>query len=167
MSIFEAIKNYNKQNTELYSTDTIGKGVRSKNDITVYNVPIIFHGDIVPSVHVKDFDMALQIGYDEFIIASEDIDDFVNHSCDPNTVLVKTFMGNIGFRWCLRVIKDIKKGEPITFDYSGTMSGKFWKMDCKCGSDNCRKNIGDLMDLPPSKIIELKNIQQKYSMYME
>ena len=52
-------------------------------------------------------------------------------------------------------IKDIKKGEEITWDYSTTMDEDKWEMDCVCQSKNCRKRIKDFKYLP-------KEIQQKY-----
>ena len=76
---------------------------------------------------------------------------YVNHSCDPNTyVKNKKDMA----------LKDIKKGEEITSDYS--ISGiDDWKMDCLCGSKNCRKIVyGDFFKLP----IEM---QRKYIPYLE
>lgn len=58
---------------------------------------------------------------------------FVNHSCNANT-LAKDF--------CDVAIRDIKKGEEITTDYSKTME-KNAVMKCQCGSKNCRKVIID------------------------
>ncbi|MDD5341733.1 MAG: SET domain-containing protein [Patescibacteria group bacterium] len=55
---------------------------------------------------------------------------FVNHSCDPNTKV-----GNN----CDVAIKDIKKGEEITSDYSVADIQLHFK--CDCGSKNCRKYI--------------------------
>ena len=56
---------------------------------------------------------------------------FVNHSCDPNTI-IHNFYGIAK--------RDIKKGEEITEDYSKENNPKF-KMDCNCGSKNCKGNI--------------------------
>jgi len=53
---------------------------------------------------------------------------FVNHSCDSNTY-VKDF--------CDVAKRDISKGEEITSDYSETETSDF-KMNCNCGSKNCR-----------------------------
>jgi hypothetical protein len=54
---------------------------------------------------------------------------YVNHSCDPNTKVVDE---------CSDVaIRDIKKGEEITSDYSlFNIPGP--AMRCKCGSKKCR-----------------------------
>jgi len=52
---------------------------------------------------------------------------FTNHSCDCNTLPSK--IGDIA-------IRDIKKGEEITTDYSKDSKGI--NMKCNCGSKNCR-----------------------------
>jgi len=84
------------------------------------------------------------------------IDDFFNHSCEPNAGLVikekKIF---------LKAIKNIKKGSEITWDYSTTMyEAEFpdkWEMDCVCGSKKCRQRIVDFKELP--KKIQLRYIK--------
>ncbi len=57
---------------------------------------------------------------------------YANHSCDPNaeTIVEK------GEIW-LVALKDIEKGEEITFDYNFPLFD-YEKRPCKCGSDNCR-----------------------------
>ena len=57
---------------------------------------------------------------------------YVNHSCDPNTKVVNE---------CSDVaIRDIKKGEEITSDYSVySIPGKV--MECHCGAKNCKGRI--------------------------
>ncbi len=54
---------------------------------------------------------------------------YVNHSCDPNTVVKNK--SDIALR-------NIKKGEKITSDYSGTGIQSF---RCRCGSGMCKKII--------------------------
>ena len=55
---------------------------------------------------------------------------FVNHSCEANT--------RVG-DFCDVAIKDIKAGEEVTSDYGDNYRVPFV---CRCGSKNCRKNIG-------------------------
>jgi len=52
-------------------------------------------------------------------------------------------------------MKPIKKGDEITIDYSTTVGENYWKMNCLCGSKNCRKIIG------PYKFLTRK-IKKKY-----
>ncbi|MFC1629628.1 SET domain-containing protein [Patescibacteria group bacterium] len=56
---------------------------------------------------------------------------YVNHSCEPSTNSVDK---------CDIAIKDIKKGEEITGDYSKENVPGL-NMKCNCGSDNCRGTI--------------------------
>lgn len=53
---------------------------------------------------------------------------FVNHSCNPNTRV-------INYRDV--AIRDIKKGEEITGDYSSENNPNL-KIKCNCGSKKCR-----------------------------
>lgn len=82
---------------------------------------------------------------------------FFNHSCEPNSAIIKQHE--------LVAIKEIKKGEEITFDYSATewtdasfsewtdphdKNYQKWEIVCRCGSSSCRKLIDDFASLPSS-----------------
>ncbi|MBN2422374.1 SET domain-containing protein [Candidatus Woesearchaeota archaeon] len=56
---------------------------------------------------------------------------YLNHSCEPNTK-----EGNL----CDIAIRDIKKGEELTTDYSINSPPQL-KMKCNCKSKKCRKII--------------------------
>ncbi len=89
------------------------------------------------------------------IVLMQEPEVFINHSCDPN-VYVKTKDGVRN----VYALKDIKKGDEITYDYSvnGDNDGVF---KCNCGSQNCRKVYqGDFFKLP----IE---IQLRYLPYLD
>lgn len=64
---------------------------------------------------------------------------YINHSCSPNT----SIRGRVTFV----AIKDIKKDEEVTFDYS-ISEDSTWKMNCNCGSKHCRKIIRSVKYLP-------------------
>jgi len=61
-----------------------------------------------------------------------------NHSCDPTA--------GVRGRSTLFALRDIRKGQEITFDYSTTIDESFW---CQCGSKKCRGVIYDFFALPP------------------
>jgi SET domain-containing protein len=86
----------------------------------------------------------LQIGADTFIGASGDVDDMINHSCNPNCYMHIT--GNRAILFSLYVIP---AGAELTFDYSSTSTDSLdkWKMDCKCGEFTCRKVISGFQHL--------------------
>lgn len=62
-----------------------------------------------------------------------------NHSCDPNAFLKD------GLK--MLALRNIKKDEEITFDYSLNESDIFWSMKCSCGSKKCRKIVTSIQFL--------------------
>ena len=67
-----------------------------------------------------------------------------NHSCDPN--------GGLRKNGELFALRDIFKGEEITYDYSSTIAPTDWAMRCKCGSSKCRKIIGYVRSIPKKQL---------------
>nr|CAB3453092.1 unnamed protein product [Digitaria exilis] len=64
---------------------------------------------------------------------------FINHSCEPDTEMQKwTIDGET--RVGIFALRDIKKGEELTYDSNFVQFGK--NQDCHCGSSNCRKTLG-------------------------
>lgn len=66
------------------------------------------------------------------IVLMQKPEKYINHSCDPNTyVKTENEVRNV------RAMRNIKKGEEITYDYSinGDNDGTFI---CRCGSKKCR-----------------------------
>ncbi|XBH91652.1 hypothetical protein VPH35_082979 [Triticum aestivum] len=64
---------------------------------------------------------------------------FINHSCEPNTEMQKwTVDGET--RVGIFALRDIEKGEELTYDYKFVQFGA--DQDCHCGSSNCRKMVG-------------------------
>ena len=65
---------------------------------------------------------------------------FMNHSCDPN---LKTEKWSVLGERCIGffAIRDIKKGEELTFDYNFERYGND-KQLCYCGAKNCRQFLG-------------------------
>jgi hypothetical protein len=92
----------------------------------------------------------LQISKDKYLGPTRTPDNYINHSCDPNTGLKI-----VGKNVLLFAIRNIRKGEEITFDYSTSMAEDFWEMDCGCGSGKCRKRIRDFRHVP-------KGVQSRY-----
>lgn len=92
-------------------------------------------------------DHSLQIGPDTHLGPTGGIDDYVNHSCDPNCGIVI-----VPERVLLVAIRDVAAEEELTFDYSTTMIGGHWSMDgCRCGTSLCRGHIGDFAGLPAAR----------------
>ena len=135
-------------------TPNRGCGVFAARDIQKDEIIAEFKG---PLVKIEDmegipkevWDHLFNIGVDEYVIVREPAAR-TNHSCDPNAGIIRDVL--------LVAMRDIKKDEEITFDYS-IITADNWKLECKCGSPRCRKVIGNYTDLPD----ELKRKYDKYT----
>lgn len=82
----------------------------------------------------EDYD--IQVGDNLFFGATRDSEveecDYLNHSCDPNC----------GIKGSLKIVamRDIKKGEELTFDYAMSESHRF-RIKCNCNKVSCRKVV--------------------------
>ena len=56
----------------------------------------------------------------------------INHSCDPNCEV-----DGIGFKLWIYAIKDIKKGEELSYDYGFSYDENYKNFPCRCKSKNC------------------------------
>jgi hypothetical protein len=144
-----------------------GKGIFAVSDIKKGEMVCEFKGDKVTIVELKEkyasgeerVDDPFQIDNDVYLDLYEPFVYF-NHSCNPNAGI----RGN-GTMFALR---DIKKDEEITFDYSSTEWTdddawginwtEKWKMPCKCGSAGCRKEVR-VFSLLPEKVKEKYRIE--------
>ena len=134
---------------EIRDTFKYGRGVFAAENIEKGRVIRILAGEIISTTECLKriilrrlkSDDPLQIEDDRFIVPDK-ISRYFNHSCQPNAGLRKISE--------LFALREIKTGEEITFDYSSTVSGhSFWHMSCKCGEENCREKIGNVLTLPP------------------
>jgi hypothetical protein len=118
---------------------------------------MIFHGPIVSPEAVPDFNLYLQLNPGQFMGSAGDIDDYINHSCDPNTILTQRESELKEPMHCLVALQSIRPGDPITFDYSTTMSGRYWTMKCACGAKACRGTVRDFCELPLDVQVKLSS----------
>lgn len=126
------------QNLKVIDTNR-GKGVITLHDIPADTVIFEFKGNKFDRESVAHgFEQILQIGNDRFLGPSGDVDDYINHSCNPNSGL-----HIVGPRAFLISIHQIPANTEITFDYSTTSNDTLeqWKVECKCGFYKCRKTI--------------------------
>ena len=56
----------------------------------------------------------------------------INHSCDPNCEVTGT-----GLKIWIYAIKDIKKGEELSYDYGFNFDKDYKDYPCRCGSKKC------------------------------
>lgn len=121
-----------------------GKGVFAKRDIKKGEVVFIFKGkpvrwkvhDQKSSLHGQNW---VGLSKEKWLdVISPGV--FTNHSCDPSC--------GIRGRKKVTALRNIKKGEEITIDYSITEMDTLWHMKCRCGSKNCRGEIRSIQSLP-------------------
>tara|TARA_Y100000741_G_scaffold362210_1_gene347557 strand:+ start:534 stop:1019 length:486 start_codon:yes stop_codon:yes gene_type:complete len=56
----------------------------------------------------------------------------INHSCNPNCEVTGT-----GLKLWISAIKNIKKGEELSYDYGFSYDKDYKQFPCKCGMANC------------------------------
>lgn len=65
---------------------------------------------------------------------------FINHSCDPNLIVIPVRSDSIVPRLCLFTSRNVAAGEELCFSYFGQLNVKnapLGKKECHCGSRNC------------------------------
>ncbi len=125
-----------------------GKAVFADSDIRAGEVVCEFTGPKYTmaeylELHDPENNHFVQIDEDCFMGPSGNADDLINHSCNPNGGLMYR-EGKVLYV----AIRDIKKGDELSFDYSTTMDEDCWEMDCLCGEKNCRGKVRDFKHLP-------------------
>jgi uncharacterized protein len=84
-----------------------------------------------------------QVGEDKFLLPFGGLDDFTNHSCEPNCGL-RVFSD--GFD--MVALRDIAVPEELTYDYSTHQEHPEEDMPCRCGTLSCRGVIRSFSTLP-------------------
>ena len=134
-----------------------GRGVYTNKNFKKGETILIPRGKILTKEQINEkrdskwfMAHSVQIGENLFMGPANDIEDYVNHSCGPNAGhMIKERKSKFV------AIRNIKKGQEVTFDYSTTMFNSGKEMKCLCGNKNCRKLIQDFNYLP-------KKLQKKY-----
>jgi hypothetical protein len=85
---------------------------------------------------------------DHYIDPNGRIGAFANHSCNPNSGIVKR-----GRRLLLKAIRPIAPGDEVTHDYSTLLGADdVWTMRCNCGEPNCRRMVRNIGRLPAATL---------------
>lgn len=142
------------KNIKLKTTKKFGKGV--------FATGLIRKGEVVAEFDGTIYDNQFK-GWNEDLLNhtiqfgknlwrdSKGLARYLNHSCEPNC----------GIKDYFRVVamRDIIKGEQITWDYEMTEKSWWWRMQCLCGHGSCRKRIGNFRNMPLS-------VRRKYKGYI-
>ncbi|HIH52166.1 MAG TPA: SET domain-containing protein [Nanoarchaeota archaeon] len=134
-----------------------GKGIFASSDIKKGEIICHMTGNPISVEELKKRYVSGEVRVDDPFQIKDDtyllLDSpylFINHSCSPNSGIREVSI--------LVAIKDIKKEEEITYDYSTTEWSdrtiwgidwqEKWIMKCNCKSDNCRKEVKEFFLLP-------------------
>lgn len=120
-----------------------GKGVFSSRPFRPGEFILQFGGERFHFSNISDFTHYIQITPDYFLGPTGEADDFVNHSCEPNSA-VYLERGNL----VLRAQQNIARDEEIVFDYGTILFREPTTFQCDCGSKRCRGTIGSFATLP-------------------
>lgn len=125
-----------KLNQVVIGETPYGKGVFASTLIKAQRPIGKIDGTIMPPDHSSNYAMS----YRDRSLEPAEPYSLVNHSCDPNCELVEWEVfdeesGETIYELWIHSIKDIKKGEQLTIDYSWPA---FNAIPCLCGAPNCR-----------------------------
>lgn len=136
---------------ETFDAGERGRGVRARRRFARGEIVVRFGGALVPVAELDDFTHTLQVGPGRFLGRSHALDDYVNHSCAPNTALEV-----VGHAARLRAVTSIAPGDEVTFDYSTCMVDEPVIPGCLCGASGCRGEIAPFPDLPERAAADLE-----------
>lgn len=143
---------------EVRTSTIAGTGVFAKRHINRGEVILPLTGLRLHESEISEVNRSLsllQVEEDEYLMATGTIDDFLNHSCDPN--LAFTPDGQAFF-----ALRDIEKNEELCWDYSTCENDAQWSMDCLCGTAACRGKVTGFPNLDPATRKRLLPIAQPY-----
>jgi SET domain-containing protein len=133
-----------------------GRGVFATAPIRAGELITPFTGWLLKTAELTDDLFALQVGGDLWLCSHGDqLDDCINHSCEPNT-------GFITGETVLYALRDITAGEEITFDYSTSISEAGWTLECACGARRCRKVVRPWGQMPESYRLAMEHAALGY-----
>lgn len=123
--------------------DSKGKGIFAKQAIKKDSLVFNFIGTVLPLEEATT--LSLQISEFTALESTCEIDDYLNHSCDPNCVVVITDDVSLYAK------RDIEINEELSFDYNTTecdLVAQKCDFKCQCKSDKCLKWIKGSKYLP-------------------
>ncbi|MFA7237183.1 MAG: SET domain-containing protein-lysine N-methyltransferase [Phycisphaeraceae bacterium] len=135
-----------------------GTGVFTLRPFTQGEPVFTFEGPSIAAADVRDDMRVMQIAADQYLVedpAADYIENYVNHSCNPN-------LGFTTGSTTLHALRDIAPHEELTWDYSTSINDPGWSIPCRCNSPHCRGNIQSFQDLPPHIQQQLHPITLSY-----
>jgi hypothetical protein len=113
-------------------------------------------GRVVTSAELPPDHSALQVGADLWIASPGDaLDDWINHSCDPN-------IGFVTGQPVFYALRNIEAGEELTWDYSSSLTEAGWRLRCRCESSRCRRVVRSFVELSGDEQSRLLPVSLRY-----
>lgn len=140
-----------KVRLELFKHKDMGWGVRALQPISRGTFVCEYVGEIITDQKANDlkedsylFNLENPGAAELYCIDAynySNVSRFINHSCDPNLMSVRSFINHHDKRFpriAFFAVQDIKENEQLSYDYGKT----FWKVKgglftCKCDKPNC------------------------------
>jgi SET domain-containing protein len=135
-----------------------GRGAFTLDDIPNGVRVMKCQGQIRKSHELDDVSRIMQIGPDRYLVentADPSVDDFLNHSCNPNIGFTRGTLN-------LYALRAIPARSELLIDYSATMNESGWKVRCRCRTTNCRRWIKSFCDLSARQQKQLAPIALRY-----
>lgn len=148
---------------KLKTFDSMGRSVWAREDISQGEIITEFRGhfysaeklsDIPNSSPVYARDHVVQVGETEYLHGKNGLAECINHSCSPNCGIKDSVT--------IVAMRDIKKGEQITWDYEMTEDSDWCMENCQCGSPECRGTIRGYSFLSQEKREKYKKFTAKW-----
>ncbi len=131
-----------------------GAGAFATAPIEKGELIVIFTGAVTDTADTDFDDYHLQVGEGRYLGPSGDLDDLVNHSCEPNAGFSAQSQNEMPI---LIARRDIAPGEEITMDYNAVIDEADWPgFACGCGASGCNGMVRSFRDLSDVKKQALK-----------
>ncbi|KAH8590256.1 hypothetical protein B0O99DRAFT_521715 [Bisporella sp. PMI_857] len=138
---------------EVIKTLDRGYGVRSNRCFEPHQIIVEYTGEIITedecdrrmNEEYKDNECYYLMSFDQNMIIDAtkgSIARFVNHSCKPNSRMVKWIVGGKPRMALFAGDNPIMSGDELTYDYNFDPFSAKNVQECRCGSDNCRGVLG-------------------------
>ena len=131
----------------VFALEPVADGTR----IMEFVGPRVSRAEVERAAAAGEGDGYLQVAHDEFFALSGGPDDFVNHSCTPNT-FVQEASGAV----YLAARRDIVVNEELYFDYGVTQIAFPFRFNCLCGAQSCRGPIGNCDEIPLATLAQYR-----------
>lgn len=123
-------------------TPRCGKGLFTTVPMKANRAVGRIRGEVKPPGYKSEYCM----GFRDGAIEPDAPYRFINHSCDPNSILIEWEIdggdGNSYYELWLHTQRAVEAGEELTIDYTANGSERTENsIPCLCGSPNCRGYI--------------------------